>query len=93
VIWCGLRGWNKDEQRAVFQPVSVALLIIAAVTLVASGSVTRRIAELFAIGLPALLLGTWAGFVLYGRVDEAMFRRIVLMLLLASGLFLLATFR
>jgi uncharacterized membrane protein YfcA len=92
VIWCSLRGWSKDVQRAVFQPVSVALLLSAAVTLVASGSVTRPIAERFAIGLPALLLGTWAGFALYGRVDEGMFRRILLMLLLASGLFLLASF-
>src|SRR5216684_4203861 len=23
-IWCGLRGWPKDVQRAVFQPVAVA---------------------------------------------------------------------
>ena len=93
VIWCSLRGWSKDVQRAVFQPVSVALLVSAAVTLVASGSVTRPIVDRFAIGLPALLLGTWAGFALYGRVNEEMFRRILLMLLLASGLFLLASFR
>ena len=91
VIWCGLRGWSKDVQRAVFQPVSVALLIAAAVTLVASGSVTRPVAERFAIGLPALALGTWVGFKLYGRLDEEMFRRILLMLLLASGLVLLAS--
>ena len=24
-IWCGLRGWPKDVQRAVFQPVAVAI--------------------------------------------------------------------
>ena len=22
-IWCGIRGWPKDEQRAVFQPIGV----------------------------------------------------------------------
>lgn len=93
VIWCSLRGWTKDVQRAVFQPVSVTLLLSAAVTLVASGSVTSTIAERFAIGLPALLLGTWAGFALYGKVNEEMFRRVLLMLLLASGLFLLASLR
>ena len=93
VIWCGLRGWSKDEQRAIFQPVSVALLAMSAVALAASGSFTRPIVELFFIGLPALAAGTWAGFALYGRVNEEMFRKIVLMLLLASGLFLLASFR
>jgi len=25
-VWCGMRGWGKDEQRAVFQPVGVAVI-------------------------------------------------------------------
>src|SRR5262245_37034205 len=93
VIWCGLRGWGKDEQRAVFQPLAVALLLIAGITLAASGSITRPIVEVLLIGLPGLLLGTWAGFALYGRLDEETFRKFVLALLLASGLFLLMSFR
>jgi len=35
--------------------------------------------------LPALLSGTWLGMKLYGRLDEATFRRVVLILLLVSG--------
>ena len=93
VVWCTMRGWSKDEQRAVFQPASVALLAFAATTFLASGSLTRSIAELFVIGLPAVLLGTWAGFRLYGQVDEAMFRRLLLILLLVSGVFMLASVR
>ncbi len=93
VIWCGLRGWPKDVQRAVFQPASVALLAMAGTALAATGSISRHTIELFLIGLPALAIGTWAGFALYGRLDEVTFRKIVLMLLLASGLFLLVTFR
>jgi uncharacterized membrane protein YfcA len=93
VIWCGLRGWTKDEQRAVFQPASVALLAMSAAALAASGSIGRHTVELFFIGLPALALGTWGGFALYGRLNDEMFRKIVLMLLLASGLFLLMSFK
>jgi uncharacterized membrane protein YfcA len=93
VVWCTMRGWSKDEQRAVFQPLSVALLVFAAATLVASGSLTRPIGELLLMGLPAVLLGTWAGFRLYGRVDETMFRRLLLGLLLISGVFMLASIR
>ena len=91
VIWCGLRGWPKDVQRGVFQPASVALLAISAVALGVSGSVTLSTVYLFLLGLPALLLGTWAGFALYGRIDEDGFRRVVLWLLLAAGLFLLGS--
>ena len=35
--------------------------------------------------LPVLVAGTWLGLKLYGRLDEAGFRRIVLLLLLLSG--------
>ena len=43
------------------------------------------------IGLPALLLGTWLGWALYGKLDEAAFRKIVLILLLVSGVALVAS--
>jgi uncharacterized protein len=33
-----------------------------------------------------LLAGTWLGFRLFGRLNEATFRKVVLALLLASGI-------
>ena len=84
-IWSGLRGWPKDEQRAVFQPVGVAIFLGTALMLGGSGSVSSDTVRLFLIGLPALLAGSWLGLRLYGRLDEAGFRRVVLILLLASG--------
>jgi uncharacterized membrane protein YfcA len=88
-IWCGLRGWPKDQQRAVFQPVAVGIFAITAVWFGASGALTGEIAWLFVLGLPALFAGTWAGMRLYGRLDEAGFRKVVLVLLLVSGVALL----
>jgi uncharacterized protein len=38
------------------------------------------------VGLPALLAGTWVGLKLYGHLDEAAFRKVVLLLLLVSGI-------
>jgi uncharacterized protein len=54
-----------------------------------SGMLTGDTIRLFLIGLPAVLLGTWLGFKLYGKLDETTFRTIVLVLLLISGLTLL----
>jgi hypothetical protein len=48
---------------------------------------------LFLIGLPALALGTWAGLKLFGKLDDAAFRRVVLVLLLLSGVSLLVLAR
>ena len=89
-IWCGMRGWPKDEQRAVFQPVGVAIFAMSALWLGVRGSVSVDIGWLFLLGLPALLAGTWAGLKLYGKLDEAGFRKVVLALLLVSGIALLA---
>ena len=50
---------------------------------VAGDSYFYLIADL-AISLPALLAGSWLGLKLFGRLDEASFRKIVLVLL-ASG--------
>jgi len=88
-IWCGLRGWPKDVQRTVFQPVAVAIFLMSALWIGAKGAVTADTIKLFLIGLPALFAGTWLGLKLYGRIDEATFRKIVLTLLLVSGLVLM----
>jgi uncharacterized membrane protein YfcA len=89
-IWCTMRGWPKDEQRAIFQPTGVAVFLATALLLGGTGSIDRDTVRLFLIGLPALLVGTWLGLRLYGKLDEATFRRVVLGLLLVSGLTLVA---
>jgi uncharacterized membrane protein YfcA len=85
IIWCQLRGWTKDQQRAVFQPVGVATFAMSAAWLGGQGSIAREVIWLFVVGLPVLLAGTWLGLKFYGRLDEAQFRKVVLILLLGSG--------
>ena len=92
-IWCGLRGWPKDVQRAVFQPVGVATFVMCATWLGGTGAISAHTVELFLLGLPFLLAGTWLGLKLYGRLDEEGFRKIVLALLLVSGVALLWSLR
>jgi uncharacterized protein len=88
-IWCGLRGWPKDQQRTVFQPVAVAIFAMSAAWLGAKVTISADMIRLFLIGLPVLLAGTWLGLKLYGRVNEATFRKVVLVLLLLSGIALI----
>jgi uncharacterized membrane protein YfcA len=88
-IWSGLRGWPKEVQRAVFQPVAVSIFLMSALWLGAKGTITSQTVELFVIGLPFLFAGTWLGLKLFGRLNEAAFRKIVLALLFASGTILI----
>jgi uncharacterized membrane protein YfcA len=84
-IWCQLRGWTKDVQRAVFQPVMLAAIVATAISLSFTGSLTMEIVRLYVLGLPALLAGLWVGFKLYGKLDDAAFRKLILWLLLCAG--------
>ena len=93
VIWCGLRGWPPAEQRAVFQPAGVAVFLMTALWLGGTGMIGADTFRLFLIGLPFLALGTWAGLKCFGHLDDASFRKMVLALLLLSGLSLLVLAR
>jgi uncharacterized membrane protein YfcA len=84
-IWCVIRGWPKDQQRTVFQPVAVAVFAMCAFRFGVNGTIATDTLRLMALGLPVLLAGTWLGLKLYGRLDEAGFRKIILVLLLVSG--------
>ncbi|MSP66951.1 MAG: sulfite exporter TauE/SafE family protein [Alphaproteobacteria bacterium] len=89
-IWCGLRGWTRDEQRAVFQPTAVATFLMSLLAIGGVGLVAPDAVRLFLLGVPALIAGTLLGWALYGKLDDASFRKIVLVLLLVSGLLLFA---
>ena len=86
IIWCSLRGWPPAEQRAVFQPSGVAIFLMTALWLGGTGIIGSGTLALFVIGLPPLAVGTWVGLKLFGKLDDQVFRRIVLVLLLISGL-------
>jgi len=88
-IWSQLRGWPKDVQRTVFQPVNLAAIVMSAVSLSIAGAVTAETVKLYLLGLPLLLAGLWSGLKLYGTLDDAAFRKVILLLLLVSGLALI----
>ena len=69
--------------------MAVAIFLMSALWIGAKGAITAETIKLFLIGLPALLAGTWLGLKLFGRLDEAAFRKVVLILLLASGILLI----
>jgi uncharacterized membrane protein YfcA len=89
VIWCQLTGVPYDMQRAVFQPVILGAFVIAIVGLGIAGDVTRDVLVLLMLGVVPIAAGIWLGVHLYGRLDEAGFRRVILWLLFLSGLVLL----
>jgi uncharacterized membrane protein YfcA len=86
-IWCQLRGWPKDIARAVYQPF---ILMAHVVTLILVGTVAldRSRLLLFVLSIPAVLAGAYAGWRLYGHLDETRFRQVFAVILVISGLVL-----
>ncbi|GAB4228283.1 MAG: sulfite exporter TauE/SafE family protein [Methyloligellaceae bacterium] len=87
-VWCGLRGWSKDEQRAVYQPFNQTIILIAMAGYAFEGLLTRELAVVSLYCVPASLAGMVLGMAGYKRLNEAQFQKVVLLCLLLSGLML-----
>ncbi|QOZ26464.1 sulfite exporter TauE/SafE family protein [Bradyrhizobium sp. CCBAU 51753] len=90
-ISCQWRGWPKDVQRAVFQPVLFVAFVVISISQAVAGSITRDTLMLYAWGVPFMVAGLWSGFRLFGKIDDETFRKTVLVLLLFAGLSLIVT--
>lgn len=88
-IWASVRGWGKDARRGVFQAFNFSILTLALITQAAAGLVTVELGRLVLFALPGTLAGAWLGRRVYRRLDDRRFDRLVLILLLFSGIALL----
>ncbi len=92
VVYLGLRGVSKGETRGITQPYILALQLISLsiLALTHSAIFNAQFWRLWVLTLPAVLLGSSTGVALYRRMSEVNFRRAVLILLIVSGVSLLA---
>ena len=90
-ISCQWRGWPKDVQRAVFQPVLFTAFVVISISQAVADSFTRDTLTLYAVDVPFMVSGLWIGFKLFGKIDDETFRKTVLVLLLFAGLSLIVS--
>jgi uncharacterized protein len=85
-VYASLKGWPKVERRAFFQAFNFLILSAMLAASVAQGLVGRGFLLALAVAIPGTLLGSWLGMVIYDRLDDRRFDRVVLLVLLLSGL-------
>jgi uncharacterized membrane protein YfcA len=85
-IWCDIHGFPKNQQRGLVQPYIAVMQCFALALMLSHQSLSLKVLIDFGISVPALAAGTVVGIVLFGRINEAAFKRIILGLLLFSGL-------
>lgn len=85
-LWASLRGWGKEEQRAVYQPMMLAVAVLMLATYAVNGVLTAEVGRLALYTVPALLSGCWIGALIYRRLNDMQFATVILVLILLSGL-------
>jgi hypothetical protein len=92
VVYLGLRGAGKSATRGITQPFIVAMQLVSLAVLAVVDPAIFNIFfwVLWAVTLPAVLLGSTTGVALYRRLSDSNFRYAVLILLILSGASLVA---
>jgi uncharacterized membrane protein YfcA len=86
-IWCGMKGLDRDRQRAIYQPFILIMQLLALPTIQAIQNETWGGAKGLAdwIYLPAALLGATCGLACYRRLNDRQFFIAVNILLIVAG--------
>jgi uncharacterized membrane protein YfcA len=91
-IECDMRGVPKNQQRGLVQPFIAAmqLFALALMLMLMRRDLSSKVFFDLLLSVPALFAGSALGVAAFRYVNDATFRRIVLIVLLVSGLMLLA---
>jgi hypothetical protein len=88
-LWSGIRGWPRNTQRGTYQPFVLVMHGLGVAVFAANGMITQNTLYDFLWCLPAVIIGSKLGVMVYPYLDDTLFKRIILGLILLSGLTLL----
>ena len=91
VVWTDVRGWAKEQRRGVLQTFNMAILSLALASHVISGLVTRQVLIAAIIALPGTIAGAHFGAFIYRRLADHSYQRVIMAMLLLSGIALIWT--
>jgi uncharacterized membrane protein YfcA len=88
-MWCAMRGWAKDEKRAVLQIFNITILGVTATSLALTSQSVRDAGWLVLLSLPTSLIAAHLGMKLFSRLTDNQFRRLLTIMIFVSGTSLL----
>ncbi len=84
-MWVSLRPWTKAEARAVMQPLNVTILSTTVALLAWRGAYDSTALTALAITVPTGLVAAQVGIMVFRRLSDTGFRRLLILLTLAMG--------
>jgi uncharacterized membrane protein YfcA len=88
-MWCSMRGWPKYEIRAVLQPYNVVILAMTMGMLALNGAYHTQTLIHLAVALPTAMVAAQLGILVFARMSDAFFLRMLIVLTFVSGSVLL----
>lgn len=88
ILWCGLRGWEKEAQRATFQSFFIGTQILTIGIFAARGLINANSVQLALIAAGPVVLASLIGSRVFKRFTGPQFQKAVYGLLFISGLVL-----
>ena len=85
-VWLSLRAWPKAKTRGILQPFNTVVLGVAAVLLAIKGAYDARVLLALALATPVSFASAQVGIMVFRRTNDATFRRLLILLMLASGM-------
>lgn len=90
-MWLSIRPWTKSETRAVLQPFNVAILSTTICLLFLKGAYTSTAISALLITIPCGLIAAQVGIMVFRRLSDIGFRRLLIILTLLMGLGVMAS--
>ncbi|MEM8838190.1 MAG: sulfite exporter TauE/SafE family protein [Pseudomonadota bacterium] len=88
-MWCAMRDWPKAVTRAVLQPFNFFVLTLSALLFAYNGAYDGTVLFNLAVSIPLALVAAKAGIIVFKRLSDATFRRLLIILMFASGVLLI----
>ena len=89
IIYTALSGWSKNTVKATLTGFFMFVGPLIAIAHAVSGLTTMHVLRVGAVVAPGVLLGVWCGILLYGRLSEQAYRRVLYLLLAVLGAYML----
>jgi len=88
-LWVGMQKLPKNVQRGTFEPYILIVNLFGIAIFFFAGKITTQVGFDLLWAMPALIVGSWLGVKVYPLINDVVFRKTVLGLILLSGLMLL----
>ena len=86
ILWCALRGWDKETQRATSQSFFIGVQLLILGSYLAAGLFNTRSLQLVLVASLPIILSAWLGSRIFRRFTNQGFQKLIFSLLLISGI-------